>query len=317
MQPASLAHSSTKSSLARKGSRDAAGKSADDAFTTQSALSLSDVPAAVPPDQVGRRRLNDTYSIRIESIVPDPNQPRRAFDAQAMNELVDSIRARGVKQPLSVRWDAGAERYRIIDGGRRYEAAKQIGLAELPCWVQRADGRDVLIDQVVHNWIRADLEPLETAGALARLRDEFDMSQQDIAATTGKPKGEISKFLAIHDNVTPEVKQLADDSTAEETPLTKRHLYNLAQLPPKEQAPFAKRVRSEKLTAMATEKLIREKKSAGSAQVRERGISARQRKFHTSRADVLMTFRKKGFTDDDVRQVVTEIADQLARSVES
>jgi len=277
-------------------------------------LSLDNATAAVPPEQVGRRRLQDSFLIRTDLIVPDPDQPRRAFDPQALGELADSIRARGVKQPLTVRWDATAERYRIIDGGRRYAASKQVGLAELPCWVQRTDGRDVLIDQVVHNWVRADLAPLETAGALARLRDEFGMSQQEIAASTGKPKSEISKFLAIHDHVVPEVKQLAEAKSSGNSPLSKRHLYNLAQLPTDEQADVAQQIRDDKLTALATEKLVRARKTGGAAKANHGGLAARQRRFHTSVADVLVTFRKKGFSDDDVRIVVADIVAQLSQS---
>lgn len=249
--------------------------------------------------------------IRLERIVPDPNQPRRTFVAHSMEELIASIQARGIKQPLTVRWDAAEQRYRVIDGGRRYEAAKRLGLESVPCWVQRAEGRELVIDQVVHNWVRADLEPTETGAALARLRDEFGMTQQEISSVTGKPKGEISKFLAIHDGVIADVKQLAVASESTATPLSKRHLYNLSRLPENEQRELAQRAVEERMTAVEMEKLVRKRTTGDTTKISRSGLAARQRKFHTPLADVLITFRKKGATDVEVRAVCNAVLERL------
>ena len=211
-----------------------------------------------------------------------------------------------------MRWDATADCYRIIDGGRRFEAASRLGLEELPCWIQSGDAKEVLVDQIVHNWQRSDLRPMETADALARLRDEFGLSQQQIAQMTGKSKGDISKFLKLRDAIIPEVQQQArqqrDDGAAS---LTKRHLYNIAKLPPDEQTDFAARVQTEKLTALETEQLVQRRTSAKSPNIQRNGLPARQRKFHTSIADVVMTFQRKEFTADDIRTVIRELAKQF------
>ena len=231
--------------------------------------------------------------INRAQIVPDPNQPRQEFNAAAMEELTASIRARGVLQPLTIRWDAAISRYMIIDGGRRFEAAQRLGLDELPCWVQRGEGREILIDQIVHNWQRSSLRPFETADALARLRDEFDMSQKELVSVTGKPKSEISKLLALKDKVAPDIQEMA--RADESGTYTKRHLYQISRLQPDDQRSVAEEIRRDNLNALDAEKLIRS--HAGIAPPRPtrkkvRGIAFRQKRFRTTEADVLITFRK-------------------------
>lgn len=243
-------------------------------------------------------------------IVPDPEQPRRTFAKQAMEELTASIRARGIKQPLTVRWSVELGRYVIIDGGRRYAASE--GIDELPCWVQRTEGSDVLIDQIVHNWQRADLRPYETADALARLRDEHCLSQKELAEATAKPKSEISKLLALHDKIVPEVQSIARDDP--QSPLTKRHLYTISKLKPDEQREVAAAVEDRGLTAVQTENLVARRSPGESPKPKRNGIAERQRRFKTSKADVVMTFRRTRFSDEDVRSVVVELLDTLAQS---
>lgn len=312
MPPSSPVSSSPKSPLARKGSEASAQQAASQAFASLSTLSLEPAQSANPPDQAGRRRLTDSYFIRRDRISPDPDQPRKLFNETELAELQASIQSRGIKQPITVRWDAASNCYRIIDGGRRFEAASRLGLEELPCWIQSGDAKEVLVDQIVHNWQRSDLRPMETADALIRLRDEFGLSQQQIAAMTGKSKGDISKFLKLRDAIISEVQQQArqqpDDGAAS---LTKRHLYNIAKLPPDEQSAFASRVRVEQLTALETEQLVQRQTSAKSPNIRRNGLPARQRKFHTSIADVVMTFQRKDFSADDIRTVIRELTNQI------
>jgi ParB family chromosome partitioning protein len=239
-------------------------------------------------------------------IVPDPAQPRREFSQQEMEELTASIRARGIKQPLTVRWDTERSKYMIIDGGRRYLAASRLQLEELPCWIQQGEKKDVLIDQIVHNWQRSSLRPYETADALARLRDEFGVSQQELSQVTGKPKGEISKLLALHDKVVPAVQELARSESGEAV-LTKRHLYNISRLEPERQQAVAVQVKREGLTAIDTERLVAEQTGSTERPKRHKGMAARRRRYRTSRADVLMTFHKANVTEEDVLAVLDEL----------
>lgn len=240
--------------------------------------------------------------------MPDPEQPRKQFDEKELTDLTRSVEARGVKQPLTVRWSQQHSKYMIIDGGRRLEAATRLKLEELPCWIQSGEGKDVLIDQVVHNWQRSDLRPYETADALARLRDEFSMSQAEIAKLTGKSKSEISKFLALHDKVIPEVQELA--RTGPET-MTTRHLYNLSKLKPDRQEEIAEAITTQTLTAQQTERLIADQSPKVTPTRRVRHIDDRRRRFSTSNADVLMTFRRKNITTEDIGTVLAEITAQM------
>lgn len=280
------------------------------AFGSPSELSLDPTQTTVPPDQQGRRRLPNSYLIRREQLTADPTQPRKIFDEQELSELAASIQSRGIKQPLTVRWDITTSKYMVIDGGRRFLAAERLGLAELPCWIQEGDSKDVLVDQIVHNWQRADLRPEETADALARLRDEFDLSQKQITELTGKPAGEISKFLAIHDRVVPEVQQMVREQSEAAPTLTMRHLYNLSKLPRSEQKVVADHVRHSKLTATETEEFV--SRTRGRSKFRSAGLQARQRRFHTDTSDVLITFHKTGATNTDVERVLEAVRELLS-----
>ncbi len=280
------------------------------AFGSRSGLSLDQTPAATPPDQQGRRRLPNSYLIRREQLAPDPTQPRKLFDEQELAELAASIQSRGIKQPLTVRWDTASSKYMLIDGGRRFLAAERLGLDELPCWIQDGDTKDVLVDQIVHNWQRADLRPEETADALARLRDDFDLSQKQISDMTGKPQAEISKFLAVHDKVILEVQQMAREQSGTAPTLTMRHLYNISKLPQTEQKSVADQIHQSQLTATETEELVartRGRSHRGSA-----GLQARQRRFHTDSGDMLITFNKPGATNADVERLLNAVRDQLS-----
>lgn len=262
----------------------------------------------VPPEQQGRRRLVDSYLIPREQVVPDPEQPRKQFDEQELAELTASIKARGIKQPLTVRWNADVSKYMVIDGGRRFEAATRLELSDLPCWVQHGERQDILIDQIVHNWQRSSLRPFETADALARLRDEFGLTQKVMVEVTGKSKSEISKLLALHDKVAPDVQQVARIGEADI--LTQRHLYNLSRLDHDLQREVVKEIHRDRLTAEDTERLVQS--HAGNASLnalpkRVTGLASRQRRYRTTDADVLVTFRKTKFGDDDLRQVVHEL----------
>ena len=262
----------------------------------------------MPADQEGRRRLTGTYLIQRDRLLPDPDQPRQEFNEKELAELVRSVEARGIRQPLTVRWSQQHGRYMIIDGGRRFEAATRLKLEELPCWVQAAAGKDVLIDQVVHNWQRSDLRPYETADALARLRDEFGLSQVEIARVTGKSKGEISKFLALHDKVVPEVQEVARSGSDQ---MSRRHLYSLSKLNPDRQREVAEKVQAENLTAQQTERLVARESPKVTPNLRRFSTSDRQRRFSTSKADVLMTFRRRAINVEDIRAVLDEVAGQL------
>ena len=170
--------------------------------------------------------------------------------------------------------------------------------------------RELLADGMVELCDRIDrIEDSLNSGdadALARLRDEFGLAQTDLCRVTGKSKSEISKLLALHDRVSPEIQQAARSD--KDTILTKRHLYNISKLNPEEQTRVAAQVQKDKLNAQQTEQLIKSN-SPGT-----NGIARRQRRFKTTNADILITFRRKPVTAEHIRDVLAELQRQLEKS---
>jgi len=272
---------------------------------------LGDSDAAIPARQDGRVPLRNTYRIDIALIEPDPNQPRRFFDQNVLEELAASIQARGVKQPLTVCWEPEAQKYRIIDGERRYRAAGIAGLRELPCLLDETDSRDTLIDQIVHNWQRADLRPYETADALVRLKSEFNMTLAEIARLTGKSIGEVGKLIALVEKVVPEVQERVRE--VGNASLTKRHLYTLSQLPPAEQKRLAGRIEREQLTVIETERLVRAGlEPARREEVRSAGRPRKHVRVATKFGLVQLTPADPHFTNETLLAMLREARREIS-----
>ncbi len=135
--------------------------------------------------------------VSLTSIVPSPLQPRREFGREALEELVDSIRQRGIIQPLIVR--PVHDSFELIAGERRWRAAKEIGLSEAPVLVRQATDLEVLELSLIENLQRADLNPIEEAEAYARLAGEFGMRQDDIAQKVGRSRASVANAMRLLD----------------------------------------------------------------------------------------------------------------------
>jgi len=250
----------------------------------------------------GRRRLTGAYLIDIGRLRPDPTQPRRQLDAQAQQELINSVRQFGIMQPITVRYLEAQKLYQIISGERRYHAALGAKLSEIPCWIQTPREEEVLVRQVVENWQRRDLSPFELADALAAIRDAHKYSQDDLARMTGKPKGEISKLLALL-SLSSQAQQLARNDPI----FTRRQLYAVSQLAPGRQALLLEEVRRQGLKAEETEELVRREKQPA----HRRSAPTTMRRFQTAGAIVTVTFRKQSVADVDVATALDEARMQL------
>jgi ParB family transcriptional regulator, chromosome partitioning protein len=139
----------------------------------------------------------------VETIHPNPRQPRRRFEAEATLALADSIKAQGVVQPILVR-PRQAGGYELIAGERRWRAAQKAGTATLPALIRDADDRDTLLLGIVENVAREQLSPVEEARAYTVLLDEFGLSLGEIAARVGHSKPAISnrvRLLELPDDV--------------------------------------------------------------------------------------------------------------------
>ncbi len=137
-------------------------------------------------------------SLPVEYLKPSPYQPRRHFADDEIEGLADSIRAKGVMQPLLVRSVSNDETmYEIIAGERRWRAAQRAGLHELPVLVRDLSDRDTLEVALLENVQREDLSPLEEAEAYQRLIEEFAHTQQELAETIGKSRSHIANLLRL------------------------------------------------------------------------------------------------------------------------
>jgi len=134
--------------------------------------------------------------VLINSVLPNPYQPREQFDENALKELSDSIRELGIIQPITVR-RKGSDRFELISGERRIKAAKIAGLSLIPAYVREADTEAMLEMAIVENVQREQLNPIEIALGYQRLIDECDLTQEDVATKIGKNRSTIANFLRL------------------------------------------------------------------------------------------------------------------------
>ena len=148
-------------------------------------------------------------ALPLQKIEPNPKQPRRTFDPEALQSLADSIAEHGVVQPLAVR-DAGNGYYQIIAGERRWRAARLAGLTELPVVVLDADDRTVMELALIENLQRQDLNPMEEAEGYRVLIEEYGLTQEQAAARVGKSRPAVTnalRLLALPDEVRAMVEE--------------------------------------------------------------------------------------------------------------
>ena len=138
------------------------------------------------------------HKVRLASIVPSPLQPRKNFAPEALQELVDSIRQHGIIQPLIVRRLNGGT-HELIAGERRWRAAQEVGLSEVPVIIRTANDLEVLELSLIENLQRTDLNAIEEAQGYARLRDEFGMKQEEIAQKVGRSRAAVANALRLLD----------------------------------------------------------------------------------------------------------------------
>lgn len=131
----------------------------------------------------------------IESVRPNPYQPRTTFPEQALEELAASIREKGLLQPLLVRRQG--DRYELIAGERRLRAAQLAGLREVPIIVRDVGDEDSLELALIENLQRENLNPLEEAKAFQRLADEFGLTQEEIASRVGKQRSTVANAVRL------------------------------------------------------------------------------------------------------------------------
>jgi ParB family chromosome partitioning protein len=147
-------------------------------------------------------------TLPIERLHPCPTQPRKHFDEQALEELAQSIRERGVLQPIIVR--KAGESYEIVAGERRWRAAARAELHEVPAIIKELTDSDVVEVALIENLQRRDLDPLEEAEAYARLLREHGRTQEQIATALGVSRAAVANSLRLLKLPPPVIEMLAD-----------------------------------------------------------------------------------------------------------
>lgn len=202
------------------------------------------IPAAAP----GQSGL---IELELGAIVPNPRQPRGAFDEQGLEELALSLREVGMLQPVLVR-PLDAERYELIAGERRYRAAQLAGLGRIPAVVRHTGDADLLTEALVENIHRTDLNPLEEAAAYQQLLDDFGFTHEELARRLGKSRSAISNTLRLLSLPAELQHRVAAGA------LSAGHARALLALSSsEEQVRMAQRVVAEGLSVRATEELVR------------------------------------------------------------
>ena len=134
--------------------------------------------------------------IPLDKIYPNPDQPRRTFDEEALEELAQSIKEHGVISPITLRKDANNQ-YMIIAGERRFRASKIAGLDSIPAYIRTAKDEQVMEWALIENIQREDLDAIEIALAYQRLMDEYSLTQERMSERVGKKRATVANYLRL------------------------------------------------------------------------------------------------------------------------
>ncbi|NAZ37765.1 ParB/RepB/Spo0J family partition protein [Rubellimicrobium sp. CFH 75288] len=196
-----------------------------------------EAPAAPAPDRM----------LPIALIRPNPDQPRRRFDPEALEDLAASIRRKGVIQPLIVR--PRGDGFEIVAGERRWRAAQKAGLSELPVLVRDYSDAELLEVAIIENVQRADLNPIDEGAAYRALIDRFGHTQEEVADALGKSRSHIANQMRLL-QLPPEVQEMLSDGR-----LTAGQARPLIGHP--RAAELARRIHDRRLSAREAERLAR------------------------------------------------------------
>jgi ParB family chromosome partitioning protein len=213
----------------------------------------------------GAAASSELAELPVDAIHPNPRQPRRRFDAEAGAGLAESVRSQGVVQPVVVRPRA-AGGYELIAGERRWRAARDAGVGQVPAVIREADDRDSLLLGLVENVARENLSPVEEARAFAVLMDEFGLALGEVADRVGKSKPAVSNRVRL--------LELPEDVLAmlERRQLTEGHARAILAVPDHEgRRELARKVVKKGLSVRATERAAR---WAGAKQKPRKGTTA-------------------------------------------
>jgi ParB family chromosome partitioning protein len=210
---------------------------------------MADIEPSVDADAPTRQR--PVRTLPVDQLFPNPDQPRRQFDPEALEELKLSIRSKGVIQPLIVRPRGTSDtQYEIVAGERRWRAAQAAGVHEVPVVIREFSDEDVLEIAIIENIQRADLNPIEEAAGYDQLMTRFGHTQEKLAQALGKSRSHIANLLRLL-NLPDVVKQAVVDGK-----LSAGHARALITAP--DPVLLAGQIVRQGLSVRDTERLVRE-----------------------------------------------------------
>ncbi|MBD0672359.1 ParB/RepB/Spo0J family partition protein [Streptomyces sp. CBMA156] len=187
----------------------------------------------------------------LDAIIANPRQPRKVFDDDKLAELIASIKEVGLLQPIVVR-QAGPERYELIMGERRWRASREAGLERIPAIVRSTEDDKLLLDALLENLHRAELNPLEEAAAYDQLLRDFSCTHEELADRIARSRAHVSNTLRLL-KLSPVVQKRVAAGV-----LTAGHARALLGLPDSErQEELARRITAEGLSVRTTEEVVR------------------------------------------------------------
>ena len=218
--------------------------------TTASAEKMESSEVSEAPMTEEMKEGKTEMIVKLSSVEPNRNQPRKQFDEDALLELSESIKQYGILQPLLV--SDKKDYYEIIAGERRWRAAKMAGLKEIPVIVKEFNDQEIVEISLIENIQREDLNAVEEALAYKRLMDEFQLKQDEIAERVGKSRTAVTNSMRLL-KLDEKVQQMLIDEM-----ISAGHARAILAIPDKEmQATVAMRVFDEKLSVRETEKLVK------------------------------------------------------------
>ncbi|MBX6315731.1 MAG: ParB/RepB/Spo0J family partition protein [Isosphaeraceae bacterium] len=253
----------------------------------------------------GMKAFRDARLIPIDRLVPDPDQPRKTFPDEAIDRLADSLRTRGMLQPIRARWDADLGRWVIVAGERRFRAARRAGWTEVPCVTVEAamTESEILQDQLIENCLREDLQPLEQAEAFKALMDANGWSARRLGEELHLSHQTIGRSLALLELPEAVRQKVADGLLA---PRTAAEIAMLAE--PSAQIEVAERAVIEGLSRDQVAEAVRE----------QAGRSAPIKRTKKGRAEYRLDGGLKviisGLADDDPRAVIAALEQALEQA---
>ena len=235
-----------------------------------------------------QQQVNHIAEIAIEYIQTNPFQPREHFDAEALQELADSIKVHGIIQPITLRRLSEKE-YQLISGERRFQASKLAGLESIPAYIRTANDQQMLEMALIENIQRENLNAIEIALSYQRMLSELDMKQEELGDRVGKKRTTVNNYLRLL-RLPPEIQVAVRDGK-----LSMGHARALISIENiADQLYVYKQVLMSDLSVRATEDLVR------------RTIQPKSKEVET---------KKSGQVNPEILQVQTKLSQQFGTKI--